>query len=264
MTVAGTLVGDYFEGEERHKYTGLQAAFMNIGGIVFITLGGFLAEISWQTPFLIYLAAFLMIPLVIKYLYEPKIHHEYTYGTFSLKEVIHIFFYTFVGIIIFYMIPTQIPFLLHSTFGVNGAETGLAIAATMVTSSIMATQYKRIKQKITYHKAYAIVALGFGFGFLLIASAHSLATIFIGLAVTGIGAGVMIVNSMNHLLHAAPAKARGKAVGFNTSVMSAAMFLSPVMVAPLVTLFGLQMSFGVLGAVLLVIALGFLITKRDD
>jgi MFS family permease len=53
-TMAITLAGDLFKNEEREKFIGMQAAFMSLGGVVFIALGGFLAQQNWRLPFLIY------------------------------------------------------------------------------------------------------------------------------------------------------------------------------------------------------------------
>ena len=53
MTIVITLIADYFEGAERQKFVGLQIAFMSIGGILFLVLGGILADIGWRYPFLI-------------------------------------------------------------------------------------------------------------------------------------------------------------------------------------------------------------------
>ena len=65
MTIVITLIADYFEGLERQKFVGLQVAFMSLGGILFIGLGGVLADISWRVPFLIYLFSLLVLPLSI-------------------------------------------------------------------------------------------------------------------------------------------------------------------------------------------------------
>ena len=47
MTIVTTLVADYYEGKSRQNFAGLQLPVMSIGGIVFITLGGILADIDW-------------------------------------------------------------------------------------------------------------------------------------------------------------------------------------------------------------------------
>ena len=264
LSVLGTLIGDYFETQERHSYMGLQIAFMNIGGIIFITLGGFLAEISWRVPFLIYLAPFLILPLVIKYIYEPKFHHEVLNIDFSLSQVYHIFLYYFIGVAVFYMMPTQIPFILYYNFGVEGSEAGIIVAMYMVASTIISLFYKHIKQKISYHKAYAIVTLSFGIGFILISYTSHLWLLLLGLIIAGIGTGILMVNNMNHLLHIVPPKARGKVVGIHSSVMSFAMFLSPIIVAPFTYFFTLKESFGIIGGIILVSSLWFLLLKRED
>ena len=94
MTVVVTLVGDYFEGLERQKFIGLQIAFMSIGGIIFITGGGILADVSWRYPFLIYLFSFLVLPLVFMYLREPQLTHRNEASAITLKSPGFILFHT--------------------------------------------------------------------------------------------------------------------------------------------------------------------------
>ena len=61
MTTSTTLIGDYYEGEFRERMIGIQAAFMTFAGVIFISLGGVLADIHWQAPFGIYLLAFVFL-----------------------------------------------------------------------------------------------------------------------------------------------------------------------------------------------------------
>ena len=72
MTIATALVGDYFKGVERNGFAGIQGAFMGLGGVFFITVAGWFADIHWQMPFLIYLFAAPAFILGFVYLYEPK------------------------------------------------------------------------------------------------------------------------------------------------------------------------------------------------
>jgi len=51
MIVSTSLVGDYFEGESRHKFMGLQSAFNSLGGLFFVIGGGVLSDYSWRLPF---------------------------------------------------------------------------------------------------------------------------------------------------------------------------------------------------------------------
>ena len=43
MTTVNTLAGDYWTGEHRARYAGIQSAAMSLGGVVFIGAGGLLA-----------------------------------------------------------------------------------------------------------------------------------------------------------------------------------------------------------------------------
>ena len=72
MTATTALVGDFFQGPARDRYMGLQQAFVGIGGTIFLTGGGFLAEIHWRGPFLIYTAAILLLPAALAFLPGPR------------------------------------------------------------------------------------------------------------------------------------------------------------------------------------------------
>jgi len=74
MIVSTSLIGDYFKGDARDKFMGLQGAFISIGGIVFVVGGGILSDIDWRYSFAIYLIGFILIPLVYKYLNEKVIY----------------------------------------------------------------------------------------------------------------------------------------------------------------------------------------------
>ena len=46
MTGVTTLIADYYTGQSRANFMGLQAAFMGLGGVVFLSVGGF--ESCWS------------------------------------------------------------------------------------------------------------------------------------------------------------------------------------------------------------------------
>jgi MFS family permease len=130
-TIAITLVGDLISKEERNSFIGLQAAFMALGGVVFISLGGFLAQLDWRFPFLIYILSLPMLVLCNKYLKVDDNSSKTSSIKNNYKDFIPflgIYLIAFLAMITFYLIPTQVPFLLKS-IGVNEpALSGLAIA----------------------------------------------------------------------------------------------------------------------------------------
>ncbi|MBE9080481.1 MFS transporter [Romeria aff. gracilis LEGE 07310] len=72
MVSATTLIADYYQGDARANFMGLQAAFMGFGGVLFLSVGGFIADLSWRYPFLIYLFSWLLIPGILLAIYEPS------------------------------------------------------------------------------------------------------------------------------------------------------------------------------------------------
>ena len=128
MTSVTTLISDYFEGKERANVLGLQGTFMNLGGILFLSLGGVLADLDWRLPFLIYLFAFVLLPLVLYSLDEPEQveSDNETAGLAQLPWGLLSIIYSagLVLMIIFYTIPVQLPFHLRDSFGASGTLTG--------------------------------------------------------------------------------------------------------------------------------------------
>lgn len=117
MTIVITLIADYFEGMERQKFVGIQIAFMSMGGILFIGLGGILADLSWRYPFLIYLSSLLVLPLSMMFLQEPAVIEKRNQANQNAKTpriIRMLFFNTMLMWIIFFLIPVQIPFHLKA------------------------------------------------------------------------------------------------------------------------------------------------------
>ncbi|MBF4984631.1 MFS transporter, partial [Nonlabens mediterrranea] len=54
-----TLIAELFEGKERLKLIAWQGVAIELGGVIFLSLGGYLGEHHWSFPFYIYLIAIL-------------------------------------------------------------------------------------------------------------------------------------------------------------------------------------------------------------
>src|SRR3712207_6756787 len=83
MTAQTALIGDYFTGDDRSALSGLQISARNFGGLVFISLAGWIAAISPRLPFAIYGVAVVFLPLMWKVIVDlqrtppaPHAHQE--------------------------------------------------------------------------------------------------------------------------------------------------------------------------------------------
>jgi len=62
------LIAEFYNGEKRVKMMAWQGMSIEIGGVVFLTLGGILGELGWQFPFLIYLIGIVCLIFIVMYI----------------------------------------------------------------------------------------------------------------------------------------------------------------------------------------------------
>ncbi len=262
-----TLIGDYFSGEERNKVMGLQAAFTGFGGLLFVSMGGLLADFSWRYPFLIYLFAFVVWPGVAAFLHEPLISNTDPDSASSpgevpkvpAKLVILIYLSAFFGMLVFYAVPVQLPFHMKGMGGISNVEVGIALGLMNLIGALSSTQFKRIKQKLSYSGIYVLFTLLMGIGYLAIYLTTSYWVILCGLAVAGVGFGLLMPNVNVWLVSFVPASVRGKFVGGLATSFLFGQFVSPLILEPLVRQIGVGACFGLIGALLLAVTAGLLL-----
>lgn len=258
-----TLIGDYYSGDRLHRIMGLQAAFTGFGGLVFLTAGGVLADLGWRYPFLIYLFAFIVLPGVLVYLYEPVGKKDIRGAHQSsdildknspLRLLVFIYALAFTGMLVFYMIPVQLPFYLESMGSISSTRVGIAIGIMTLVGALTSTQFKKIKARLSHTRIYVVFALLMGFGYLGLSLANSYPVVIAAMIVSGLGFGLLMPNVNVWTVSLVPPSIRGKAVGGLTTFFLLGQFVSPLLFEPLVRTIGIGLSFGVAGSVLLVLA----------
>ena len=269
MSVALSLVGDYMQNEERTAYLGFQASFAALGGVLFMSGGGFLSEFSWQAAFYIYGFAFFVLLIDATFLYEPTAVHmkaEQHEKSLHVKRHWPVFLTGFLTITIFYMVPTQLPYLLHDVYGMEGGEVGTLIATVTFVGAITAYFYKRLRHRFSIFKIYTILLLAQAVGFTGISQAWNYLSFNVALIATGIGVGLVLVNTSSWLLERATGSERLKATGILSSCIFLGQFSSPIIVAPLIGYLGVQQTFGFMAILLTLSGAGTIINemKKQD
>ena len=272
MSIATTLIGDYFEGQERNAFVGSQAAFMSLGGVVFLTAGGFLADLNWRFPFALYLAAFVILPFAIAILYEP-IKAENIENSSEIKPrnghtnnkiIALVYTMGFIGMVFFYMIPTQIPFLLEKRLDASNTLNGLAISLTTLTGAVTSIKYGAIKKRLSFPKIFVVAFFLMALGYFFIAFNTTYAGILLGLAIAGLGIGLLMPNCNLWLMEVVSTKNRGKIIGGISSTMFLGQFVSPLLIGILIATYNLTFSFYISAGLMLVLTLILLITARKN
>ncbi len=262
MTTATTLIGDYFEGEARNAFMGYQGAFIGLGGVVFITASGYLADVHWRLPFAIYAFSMVVLVLAALFLYEPASKQKKQEGNgereYSVKTVWIIFISGFVGLAYFYIIPIQVPFFIQGFEGVSNAMSGWAISSLTLTAAISALFYKRLKKRFSFPTIYGISFFIMAAGYLLLSRCNTYQQVIGVILWMGIGTGWLMPNSSLWIMSVVPESMRGRMVGRLTTFIFLGMFASPLIVQPLQNWFGIKGAFAFSGATMILFSATFI------
>lgn len=264
MTTVLTLIADYFYGNERASFMGIQGSFLAAGGMVYISAGGYLADLDWRAPFLIYLSALIFLPGVFLHLFEPErvvqnqVGEQIEQKVRPPRKVYLIFVIAILSMILFYMIPVQIPFLMQHVLHTNNTQTGFAIAFSTLGSALISLSYRRFKRRFSFQRIYSVSFSLMGCGFVIIAFSSDYWQVLIGLFVSGTGVGLLIPNTNFWLVEEAPEVIRGRLVGMLNSSYFVGQFFSPIIIQPLIDRYSIQTAFLVAGGVLLTNAVFFI------
>jgi MFS family permease len=268
MVSATTLIADYYSGPARAAFMGLQAGFMGLGGVLFLTLGGALAQQNWHYPFGIYLFSWLIVPLILAFIVEPdRSQTPVSVAAKTEKPVMPvtilaiIYGFTTLSQMAFYLIPVQLPFFLKQLVGAIPTQSGMAIALCTLFSAIASITYGKLKQHLEFVSFLPLIFGLMGIGYLLIGQSSHWAQVLVGLAIAGMGLGILMPNMSVWLSQVVPDQMRGRALGGLSTAMFLGQFLSPIVTQPLTKITGLGGIYALTGGLLTLVALGFAILR---
>lgn len=277
MTAQTALIGDYFEGEARSTLTGLQISARNFGGLVFILLAGMVAVVSPRWVFGVYGLALLVLPMAWMAIVEPRrptaVGRDASPSLF--QEAAKKWQLPFVGLIalqsvtnmLFFIMPTQLPFFLEARGYNNAAVTGLALGVLMLSGGSVALVYSRILRAIGYAGVYSAGFAVIAFGFLSLMTSPAPLFTFAGAALIGAGYAAVSPTFVGLTLALAPPRRRGLAGGVLTASVFIGQFISPLISTPVIAAAGYEglfLAMAVLLGSMATIALGAALLRANQ
>lgn len=224
--LGNALVLGLFEGQERANMLGLGGVVMNLGGIAFQMLGGFLAAISWRYAFLAHGLAVISLLVVLFLLPEPE-KVEVPAGpkaTMPLAVYVISLLFGIAMMLNYPMLVNMSTIIISGNLG-TAASAGMVLSmftvGGMVAGSIFGKLHQ-IVQRFTISVGLTITALGMA----LVYYANSLLTLTVGTTGVGIGFGLVMPAVMMILGTIVPPHAFAIASGILMAVMNAFAFLS--------------------------------------
>ena len=196
------LISQFFTGKYRIKQFGLSSSISNVTLVIATSVTGYLAEVNWHLPFLVYLLPFVSIIFSL-YLKEnskpnnvlkekdadllPNVLNS-KYGI-DIKHLIQVMvFYglvTFLNLVVIFTLP-----FIMKEYGLTSGDSGIMISlfflAVMLPGLFLNQIISRFKEKT---KFYCLLLMALGMGLIVITRSEF--AIGVGCFLIGFGYGVI-------------------------------------------------------------------------
>lgn len=255
MPLSTGLLSYYYPPEKQAGLMGLAAAMNQMGGVVATFLAGFLAEISWNCAFLVYLLGLIALILVLAFLPNERLatgektledapdFYDSECGvtkarkkpgrpTASLTRFAPSVIGMFLVMMLFFIYPTNFAIISSEDGSLSAKTITLIMVGLDVIAFLIGLLFGKMMTGIPKQMKY-IAPAGFIIGYAFLSAGTGIAMLLAGSAFIGIanGIGVPYINTI------ASIKGGKDAATTVMPLISAALylgqFLSPLIVSPL-------------------------------
>ena len=237
ITLAITLIGDYYQDPRQRSIIGLNSSAIGTGAALYPLIGGALAAVRWNVPFLFFGTALFVGGAAVLILEEPTGVESLSLRTYSnrivqsitRRDTVGVYFASLATFFLFYGgVLTAIPLLLTDEYGVIEPHLGLLIAVVSFSNAVTAFLYGRIEPYFTLPSLIAGGFVCFGFSLMGIQLVTSAAQIGLLLVVFGIGFGIVMPSLNATIVALAPDHLRASMLGAQTSMLRIGQTVGPV------------------------------------
>lgn len=237
VTLSVTLIGDYYEGNQRDATIGINGSVIGAGAAVYPLIGGALAVIRWSAPFGFFGVAVLVGLVAVFVLEEPATNREISVNEYlvrmkkavMLPEAVGIYLSVFFAFFLFYgAVLTALPLVLSDEYGLPANQIGLLLSMVSVASASVSSQYGRVSQWLP---ATQLIALGFvcyGIGLVGVWVAPSPVAIGGALLGFGVGFGLVMPSLDTTLVGLVSGQLRAGMMGVRTSMLRLGQTVGPI------------------------------------
>ncbi len=264
-TAATGLMGIYYDGDERRRVMAIQSAFMGFGGVVLEVIGGLMADVAWNVPFLVYLIA---LPILVAGLLAVRdvavpgrglgAPDGFPQGAAAHMAVLYASI--FMLMFIMFIVTVNASDILTS-MGESMTVCGMVLALMGLTQVLTSIAYSRVRRIPGYQyvllAAFALQAVA-----MVLFASDDLAVLSIGVGVLGVGLGIGMPTITNCLAMMSPASAQGRTMGIYSCLMNLGTSLSAVVMGPVIVALGYAASFRLAAAAVLIFGVAVLAASR--
>lgn len=226
---AFSVIGDYWDEAGRNFWSGAIPSVGALAGMALSIVAGSLADTAWRTSFLIYAVGFVAAALGLVGIPEKPATARGRAAAASGIPVRLLPSILGFGLIVGSIATGTSAYLPHRLFDVGVAtSSGRAIVALSGAATVVLTgfAYGRIRRLISLDLAFVFGAACSGFGLLIMAYAPTAPMVAGGMAIEGVGIGVLMPSLMVYAIGLSDESNRGRVIG----LMKGAIFGGPFLV----------------------------------
>ena len=262
-----TLIGDLYSGQRRIEAMGYNASVLSLGTASYPALGGALALLGWQYPFIL---PVLAVPFGTVIAYKLKTHDpesnqklgiylRHTWKNINQRSVWGLFV---LNILVFFLIYgaylTYLPILMETRLNSTSFAIGLIMSLASVTMAIVSASIGKISNLLN-SQMIIIIGIGFYLGSMtLFAFSSSYWFIVLPALLYGFAQGMVLPTIQTLLVGLAPIQQRAAFMSLNSMVLRIGQTAGPVVIGFAYALGGIQYAFWG-GSVVALIMLGVVV-----
>ena len=230
MASSTVLMSQWYVGNERLSMIAKQGMAIELGGVLFLFLGGKLASLYWVYPLSLYLVAWLFLLMLLLFVprKSPSLSDE-TQGNaplaqqgLSLKQV---YLFATLAMVVFFTAIVQLPnSMAHQGF--NEAVVGNVLAFISLVAVVAAHFMPKVVRYMSTTYLLAIAFAAYALGHIVFANADGLPLLLVGSMFAGVGFGFSIP-LLNHMtVEKSAANVRGKNLSYFTMAVFGGQFIT--------------------------------------
>jgi len=231
-----TLIGDLYEGRRRMTAMGYNASVLSVGTASYPLLGGALAALAWNAPFLLALASLPVVASVIWVLRSPRLVDQADLGSYA-ADVLRSFRGRLIALVLASMLTfimlygvilTYLPFLMSSRFGSSTAMIGAVLSTMSVTTGVMSSQLGRLTLRFGVNWVLMVATMLYLVSLLGMMLVNSVLSMLLPVALFGMANGLNIPTLQTLIAGEVRREVRAAVMSVNATALRLGQTLGPL------------------------------------
>lgn len=255
INLAVVLIADCWDGHDRARLIGWNAAVLTVSVAILPAVGGLLAAIGgWRLSFAPFGIALLSAAAVARWVHVP-----HTSAGMTLRQQVQgaaavvrspvvfgsVLYGTAFFILAFGLMLTVLPLMLEQRFGLSVGLRGLVFVAPAVGATIVAFNMGRLRRRFGALTLLVVGAVLFAVGYVFMGIWPVLALVGVGAFIHGLGEGGTIPTVQELVASAAPQESRGAVMAVWVGAARLGQTIGPLVAAPAVAAVGFTTTYAV-------------------